>query len=148
MYESLTNFLVLFKEHSVEQAGEGEYRFVLDLILLIYAYYMLCTSLLKDSTDELRVAGGDEHEFELSLVLPDHFLELSRADELTATFVILEQKKVALIFVLLMELLSQAHVIYQTMATEVKAQGLLSQYFRQTLRCALALCKIDLDLSC
>ena len=52
-----------------------------------------------------------EYEVQLALVLPNHLLKLISADELTASFVVFQNKEIALIFVLCVELFPDFLVI-------------------------------------
>lgn len=148
MIEGPANLLVLLEDHAVEGVCERNDGIVADLLVVHDADDMFGTGFLENLTDELGVASRDENELKLALVLLDHLLKLLPTDELTAALVILENQKVALALVLLVEVLAQVLAVQYAVSAEVEADGVLREHLLDAFSRALAFGDVDLHLSC
>ena len=128
LIEGCANIFALLEDEVVESCCKCESCIVQHLILLLDTDDVFSSCLLEYGPNFLRVTRCHEDKVQLALVLSDHLLQLLSANELTATFLVLEHQEITLAFILLVKFFAHLLVVFDTMAAEVQANRLLGQY--------------------
>lgn len=90
----LADCVVLCKQEMIEMLSERDGCFIIDLLVLFDANYMLYASKMEQKASEFRVAAGYEHEFKRNVKLFDELNKLLFCKVMGAAFVCFKNKAV------------------------------------------------------
>lgn len=111
------------------------------------ADYMLSASFQENASHELRVASSDHHKLQFTLCREDQISKVLATNQLTVTFVGLEQQEVSLIFVQVVIAANCFECVKDTVAREMKTKGFLCEDLLKAIRCTLSLSNAELSAS-
>lgn len=100
LFEGLTDISAR-EDLLVESLSEDQHSLVQNLAAFSHTNHMLRADQLKDIPDEFRLAGRDKHKVQLDSILGNDFLYLLAANQMTLSALGFEEKKVSIVFQLL-----------------------------------------------